>query len=49
SRELTPEYVLICDELPRSSGGKIAKGELRKRAEDHVRSLVENEKLQKGV
>jgi acyl-CoA synthetase len=49
SRELTPEYLLICDELPQSSGGKIAKGELRKRAEDHVRSLVENEKYQKGM
>ena len=32
SKELIPEYLSFCDELPRSSGGKIAKGELRNRA-----------------
>ena len=43
SRELTPEYLQVCDDLPRSSGGKIAKGELRKRAEEEIRKLsVEN-------
>lgn len=29
SKELWPEHMLICDDLPRASGGKIAKGELR--------------------
>lgn len=32
SKELIPEYLSFCDELPRSSGGKVAKGELRNRA-----------------
>jgi acyl-CoA synthetase len=30
SVESWPERLLVLDELPRSSGGKIAKGELRK-------------------
>ena len=29
SKELLPERLIVVDELPRSSGGKIAKGELR--------------------
>jgi acyl-CoA synthetase len=29
SKELLPERLIVCDELPRSSGGKIAKGQLR--------------------
>ena len=29
SKELLPERLIILDELPRSSGGKIAKGRLR--------------------
>jgi acyl-CoA synthetase len=29
SRELLPEALIVVDELPRSSGGKIAKGQLR--------------------
>jgi acyl-CoA synthetase len=33
--ELLPERLLVLDELPRSSGGKVAKGELR----ELVRSL----------
>lgn len=37
SRELTPEYLQFCNALPRSSGGKIAKGELRRSAEDIVK------------
>jgi acyl-CoA synthetase len=32
SVESWPEHLLVFDELPRSSGGKIAKGELRKEA-----------------
>ncbi|MGE2817227.1 class I adenylate-forming enzyme family protein [Mycobacterium heidelbergense] len=43
SKELLPERLIVIDELPRSSGGKIAKGELRRdirgRMEaDHERS-----------
>jgi len=43
SKELLPERFIVVDELPRSSGGKIAKGELcqdiRVRMEaDHERS-----------
>ncbi|OMC18560.1 class I adenylate-forming enzyme family protein [Mycobacterium sp. SP-6446] len=43
SKELLPERLIVVDELPRSSGGKIAKGELRRdirvRMEaDHERS-----------
>jgi acyl-CoA synthetase len=29
SKELLPERLIVLDELPRSSGGKIAKGQLR--------------------
>jgi acyl-CoA synthetase len=29
SKELLPEALIVVDELPRSSGGKIAKGQLR--------------------
>jgi acyl-CoA synthetase len=32
SRETIPEHMFIVDELPRSAGGKIAKGELRAEA-----------------
>lgn len=32
SPEMKPERLVIVDELPRSSGGKVAKGELRQRA-----------------
>jgi acyl-CoA synthetase len=32
SVESWPEHLLVLDELPRSSGGKIAKGELKKEA-----------------
>jgi acyl-CoA synthetase len=28
SKELRPEYLVVLDSLPRSSGGKVAKGEL---------------------
>jgi acyl-CoA synthetase len=31
-KELWPERLVVLDELPRSSGGKVAKGELRTRA-----------------
>jgi acyl-CoA synthetase len=37
SKELLPERLEILDELPRSSGGKIAKGQLR----DKIRSTLE--------
>jgi acyl-CoA synthetase len=37
SKELLPERLEVLDELPRSSGGKIAKGQLR----DTIRSTLE--------
>ncbi len=37
SKELWPEHLVVVDEIPRSSGGKIAKGELR---EDIKRRLA---------
>jgi acyl-CoA synthetase len=37
SKELLPERLEVVDELPRSSGGKIAKGRLR----DEIRSTLE--------
>jgi acyl-CoA synthetase len=37
SKELLPEHLLILDELPQSSGGKIAKGRIRELAREHVR------------
>ncbi len=36
SRELLPEHLVVLDELPRSSGGKLAKGELKAIAAAHV-------------
>lgn len=36
SPELCPEHLLVVDKLPRSSGGKIAKGDVRKLALDSV-------------
>jgi acyl-CoA synthetase len=36
-KELWPERLVVLDVLPRASGGKVAKGQLR----DHVRTLVE--------
>jgi acyl-CoA synthetase len=43
SKELLPEQLIVFDELPRSSGGKIAKGQLREEIRarmgaDHERS-----------
>ena len=38
SKELLPERLEVLDELPRSSGGKIAKGQLR----DAIRSTLES-------
>jgi acyl-CoA synthetase len=38
-KELWPERLVVLDALPRASGGKVAKGELR----DHVRTLVSTE------
>jgi acyl-CoA synthetase len=32
SKEILPEHLVVLDRLPRSSGGKVAKGELRERA-----------------
>jgi acyl-CoA synthetase len=37
SKELLPERLEVLDELPRSSGGKVAKGQLR----EHIRSVLE--------
>jgi len=39
SREWFPERLVVLDALPRASGGKVAKGELREK----VRTLVEVE------
>jgi acyl-CoA synthetase len=33
SKELHPEHLLLVDELPRSSGGKVAKGDVRRLVE----------------
>jgi acyl-CoA synthetase len=38
-KELWPERLMVLDALPRASGGKVAKGELR----DHVRTLAPGE------
>jgi acyl-CoA synthetase len=35
-KELLPEHLVVLDDLPRSSGGKIAKAELRRLAVEHV-------------
>jgi acyl-CoA synthetase len=37
SKELLPERLEVLEELPRSSGGKIAKGQLR----ENIRSILE--------
>jgi acyl-CoA synthetase len=37
-KELWPEHLVVVDALPRASGGKIAKGELRSRARAETRS-----------
>ena len=39
SRELHPEHLLVVEEIPRSSGGKLAKGEVRTMAERLVRGV----------
>ncbi len=39
SKELYPEHLVVLDELPRSSGAKIAKGELRADAAERARAL----------
>lgn len=39
-KESWPEHLLILDELPRSSGGKVAKGTLRQLAEGRIASPV---------
>jgi acyl-CoA synthetase len=38
SSELLPELLVVLDSLPRSSGGKLAKGELRADAERRAAS-----------
>jgi acyl-CoA synthetase len=38
-KELWPEHLVVLDAIPRASGGKVAKGELR----EHVRTLVGSE------
>jgi acyl-CoA synthetase len=42
SKELLPERLIVVDELPRSSGGKIAKGPLRE--DIHVRMETDHER-----
>jgi acyl-CoA synthetase len=36
SKELLPERLIVVDELPRSSGGKVAKGQLREDIRDRM-------------
>jgi acyl-CoA synthetase len=36
SKEWYPEYLFVLDQLPRASGGKVAKGDLKKDAESRV-------------
>ena len=36
SREWWPEHLFVVDALPRSSGGKVAKGQLKKDAADRL-------------
>ena len=43
SRELTPEYLQVRTDLPRSSGGKIDKAELRLEASAYVRHFYHKE------
>jgi acyl-CoA synthetase len=38
SKEWYPEYLFVLDQLPRASGGKVAKGELKKDAAARVTS-----------
>ncbi len=35
-KELWPERLVVLEALPRSSGGKVAKGELRALAQSHL-------------
>lgn len=39
SKELFPERLVVVDELPRSSGGKVAKGELRARLQSETTTI----------
>jgi acyl-CoA synthetase len=41
SKELLPERLIVVDELPRSSGGKIAKGRLREDIQSRMESYDE--------
>ena len=41
SKELFPEHLVVLDELPRSSGAKVAKGELREDARVRAEALSE--------
>jgi acyl-CoA synthetase len=41
SKEILPEYLVVLDRLPRSSGGKVAKGELRERAATEATGATE--------
>jgi acyl-CoA synthetase len=38
SKEWYPEYLFVMDSLPRASGGKVAKGELKKDAAARVQA-----------
>lgn len=42
SKELYPEHLVVVDHLPRSSGGKFAKGEIRTIALDSVAAALSN-------
>jgi acyl-CoA synthetase len=46
SKELLPERLVVLDELPRSSGGKVAKGQLTERIAEILASEVTNTRSQ---
>ena len=43
SREWYPERLIVVDELPRSSGGKVAKGDLKEDAKRRAAELAASE------
>ena len=48
SKELLPERLIVVDELPRSSGGKIAKGELREDVRIRMEAIMNSPNARRG-
>ena len=48
SKELLPERLEVLDELPRSSGGKIAKGQLREDIRSTLETIMTTEEVRRG-